>query len=354
MHAVMRMAVLDRILATGSFKIKKWFCSNTLKKRTTHQETTDYDKDLGQIDQVSLDSDDSVKTLGVCWNPGTDTITFRVKDRQEETLTKRRVLSRIAMLYDPLGLAAVVTIRARIAMQNLWRLDKIGWDDRLPPEHSEIWQDLFVDLGKLDTVQFPRCVKPDMASGVPELHVFADASTSAYGAVAYMMWHSTGGTSVCLLTAKGRVAPIRQTTVPRLELMAAPNDPQVLTPNHFLLGRASVNIPQGPYEESRNLHKRFEFVQGLVNRIWKRFIKEYIPTLMKRTTWILKGRQVTIGDIVLLTNPDIPRGKWDLGRITDVYPGHDGIVRNVNVRTKSGQYKRSVQKCCIILEASEQ
>ena len=219
--AVMRMAVLDRILATGSFKIKKWFCSNTLKKRTTHQETTDYDKDLGQIDQVSLDSDDSVKTLGVCWNPGTDTITFRVKDRQEETLTKRRVLSRIAMLYDPLGLAAVVTIRARIAMQNLWRLDKIGWDDPLPPEHSEIWQDLFVDLGKLDAVQFPRCVKPDMASGVPELHVFADASTSAYGAVAYMMWHSTGGTSVRLLTAKGRVAPIRQTTVPRLELMAA-------------------------------------------------------------------------------------------------------------------------------------
>ena len=133
-----------------------------------------------------------------------------------------------------------------------------------------------------------------------------------------------------------------------------PNDPQVLTPNHFLLGRASVNIPQGPYEESRNLHKRFEFVQCLVNSIWKRFIKEYIPTLMKRTKWFLKGRQVTIGDIVLLTNPDIPHGKWDLGRITDVYPGHDGIVRNVNVRTKSGQYKRSVQKCCIILEASEQ
>ena len=63
---------------------------------------------------------------------------------------------------------------------------------------------------------------------------------------------------------------------------------------------------------------------------------------------------MTIGDIVLLTNPDIPRGKWDLGRITDVYPGHDGIVRNVNVRTKSGQYKRSVQKRCIILEVPEQ
>lgn len=69
-----------------------------------------------------------------------------------------------------------------------------------------------------------------------------------------------------------------------------PNDPQPVTPNHFLLGRASVEIAQGPFEESRNLHKRFEFVQSLINHFRKRFVRDYLPTLTKRAIWTLKGR----------------------------------------------------------------
>ena len=44
-----------------------------------------------------------------------------------------------------------------------------------------------------------------------------------------------------------------------------PNDPQPLTPNHIILGRATATVPQGPYQETRNLLKRFEFVQMLLN-----------------------------------------------------------------------------------------
>ena len=63
------------------------------------------------------------------------------------------------------------------------------------------------------------------------------------------------------------------------------NDPQPLTPNHFILGRASVQIPQGPFVETKNLHKRFEFVQGLVNQFWKRLIRDYFPTITTRSKW---------------------------------------------------------------------
>lgn len=59
-----------------------------------------------------------------------------------------------------------------------------------------------------------------------------------------------------------------------------------------------------------------------------------------------------IGDIVLLTDQNLPRGKWDLARIIETYPGHDGVVRNVKVQTKTGVYNRSVQRCCPILEAN--
>ena len=131
-----------------------------------------------------------------------------------------------------------------------------------------------------------------------------------------------------------------------------PNDLKPLTPNHFLLGRASTAVPQGPFEDSNNPRKTFEFVQTLVNYFWRRFIREYLVTLMRRPKWQRKERQISVGDLVLLVDFNAPRGKWNLALVKDVYPGSDGVVRNVLVKTASGEYKRSVQKCCVICEAN--
>jgi hypothetical protein len=132
-----------------------------------------------------------------------------------------------------------------------------------------------------------------------------------------------------------------------------PNDLQPLTPNHFMLGRATNDLPQGPFHESTNLNKRFEYIQQLVQHFWNRFIREYLPTLMKRVKWMSKGRQFEIGDIVtivLIVDYNLPRAKWNLGRVVNTFPGKDGVVRNVQLRTQNGEYKRSVQKSCLILE----
>lgn len=129
-----------------------------------------------------------------------------------------------------------------------------------------------------------------------------------------------------------------------------PNDLQSLTPNHFLFGRAGKEIPQGPFEETKNLHKRFLFVQSLVKQFWRRFSREYLHTLMQRVKWKQAGRQLSVGDIVLVVDKDLPRGKWDLARVIETFPGDEGIVRNVKIWTKSGYFRRSVQRCCLILE----
>ena len=76
-------------------------------------------------------------------------------------------------------------------------------------------------MESLTTIRFPPCLKPDDANGLSQLHVFSDASVHAYGAAAYLRWPRPGGAEVRLVAAKARVAPIRQTTIPRLELMAA-------------------------------------------------------------------------------------------------------------------------------------
>ena len=104
-----------------------------------------------------------------------------------------------------------------------------------------------------------------------------------------------------------------------------PGDLQPLTPNHPLLGRASSCVPQGAFEEVRNPRKRFEFVQSLAHHFWRRFIREYVPTLMLRSKWRTKGRQIKVGDVVLLVDFNVPRGKWELVLVKEVYPGTDGV-----------------------------
>ena len=80
---------------------------------------------------------------------------------------------------------------------------------------------MFKEIESLKNVEFPRCLQPKEVSGVSELHVFADASKTAYGAVAYLVWMTPHVPHVSLVSAKARVAPLHHTTIPRLELMAA-------------------------------------------------------------------------------------------------------------------------------------
>ena len=128
------------------------------------------------------------------------------------------------------------------------------------------------------------------------------------------------------------------------------NDLQPLTPNHLILGRATRAAPQGPFREVKNGRKRFEYVQSLIQQFWGRFHREYLQSLMRRSKWQQKERQLKVSDIVMMVEDNKTRGKCNLTRIVEVHSGKDGVVRNICVQTKSGTYKRSVQKCCLLLE----
>lgn len=111
---------VDKVLATGSFKIKEWLCSSTVEKASE----SDQPKQVSVSESipepvtsiVNLDGEEENKTLGVVWNLKRDVIGFASKEVKVERLTKRSVLSNISKLYDPLGLASAVTIKARIAL----------------------------------------------------------------------------------------------------------------------------------------------------------------------------------------------------------------------------------------------
>ena len=75
------------------------------------------------------------------------------------------------------------------------------------------------------------------------------------------------------------------------------------------------------------------------------------PLLVPRKKWNTARRNVRVDDIVVLSDPNAVRGNWTLGRVAHVYPGSDGKVRNIKVRTAKAEYKRPVSKVAVIYPA---
>lgn len=76
---------------------------------------------------------------------------------------------------------------------------------------------------------------------------------------------------------------------PLLELSHDPDEPETLTPNHFLIGRSSASAPIGEFDKDDFiLKKQWRATQHLADLFWRRWMKEYRPTLTKRTEWFRK------------------------------------------------------------------
>ncbi|GFX65027.1 integrase catalytic domain-containing protein [Trichonephila clavipes] len=197
---------LINIFAKGGMVLHKWCGNNT---------------ELIEVSENYDFSDPSeIKVLGVYWNPKHDCFSFRVKIGLHELNTKRDVLSTIARIYDPLGLLGPVVAKAKIFLQKLWML-KIDWTDLLPDTINREWRQFVESLQVVNDININRCIVLEQPE-VIELHGFSDASQSAYGAVVYCKSITSDRKMlVHLIASKSRVAPTKQTTIPRLELCVA-------------------------------------------------------------------------------------------------------------------------------------
>ena len=128
-----------------------------------------------------------------------------------------------------------------------------------------------------------------------------------------------------------------------------PNDLEPLTPNHLLQLRAGPTGPPGVFvKQDVYCRRRWIQVQYLADMFWKRWTKEYLPTLQRRGKWLQKKRNVQPGDIVLVVDDNLPRNHWLLGRVLSPLPSGDGLVRTVQVKTQHAILLRPVHKLCMI------
>ncbi|CAL8137402.1 unnamed protein product [Orchesella dallaii] len=105
-------------------------------------------------------------------------------------------------------------------MQEIWTL-KFGWDEPLPTEIQQQWKDYCSQLQDIRKVIIPRCITVS-SSARYEIHGFCDASERAYGVVLYLRAIGNDGQiKVSFITSKAKVAPLKQVTLARLELIGA-------------------------------------------------------------------------------------------------------------------------------------
>jgi hypothetical protein len=73
-----------------------------------------------------------------------------------------------------------------------------------------------------------------------------------------------------------------------------------------------------------------------------------LPRLVPREQWNRKNRNVRVDDWVIIADPNAVPGNWQNGKIIRVFPGDDGLVRNLEVKTATGNYRRPITKFCVI------
>ena len=125
-----------------------------------------------------------------------------------------------------------------------------------------------------------------------------------------------------------------------------------ISPNDILIGRHSR--PPQPEQEARvNPRHLLRSVQNRVAEFWTCWLKYFAPSLLPRNKWFRKRENVKIGDLVLELNPHRKRIQWEMALIVDTYPGEDGLVRKVRIRTQNGEYNRPIHKLCVIATKQE-
>jgi len=128
------------------------------------------------------------------------------------------VLSDIARVFDPLGLMFPITFWTKYQMQRLWT-SGVSWDEPIPADIETSWSRYQSELHLIEHILIPRLTCENMIS--VQLHAFSDSSEKGYAAAIYLRFETTSSIHCQLIIGKSKVAPLKKTTIPRLELYEA-------------------------------------------------------------------------------------------------------------------------------------
>jgi len=141
---------------------------------------------------------------------------------------------------------------------------------------------------------------------------------------------------------------------PLCPMSVDPLDFDFLTPGHFLIGRNLLSLPENNVSvENTHRLSRFQVVSKFSQLLWKRWSHEYLISLQQRSKWRRREKNIQVDDLVVIHDENLAATHWRMGRVTQVHPGSDGLVRVVTLRTATGSIKRPITKVSPLLSSEE-
>ena len=190
---------------------------------------TKFSNEPDVLAEISSDDKDETKEIigvpGQKWNITTDDfLMFPLQQfPKDATLyTQRKIFSLVSSIFDPFGLLSPLAIIIKMVLQQIWKLGR-KWDDLIPQELHNALQKILNSYFAMPEIRIPRTVGNFSKTTSSQLHMFVDASMAAMAAVAYLRTTNSQATlpQVCFLMGKCNFAPIKQMSVPKMELEAA-------------------------------------------------------------------------------------------------------------------------------------
>ncbi|XP_067280641.1 uncharacterized protein [Pseudorasbora parva] len=138
------------------------------------------------------------------------------RSKTPNPLTRRQLLSQVASLYDPIGLATPAKQKGAILVRKAFQetggktLTRDTWDTPLSEKLREEAIHLFEEYTRLNQITFHRSLTPVKRIGEPWGITFSDGSDQSYGAVAYFRWETEQGILVRLVESKAKLTPLDQ------------------------------------------------------------------------------------------------------------------------------------------------
>ncbi|KAH0815897.1 hypothetical protein GEV33_006893 [Tenebrio molitor] len=305
---------------------------------------------------VSFDKDAYTKTLGLFWNPNHDSLRYQVKQCDTpKGLTKREILSKTAQ-------SRLASMWCNVRAQHFF--DVTLKDRQL--------------MGRCDVAMLrccavaecrPHLIRDDVALRCSVACLYAPLQLStcvnchcACACVKFSMvigyLKRTIGEVVLsyeeLYTLLTRIEAVLNSR-PLCPLSNDPNDLNPLTSGHFLIEEPLTYISERDLTTKRiNRLTQWQRVEQMRQHFWHRWQRDYLVQNINRSKQ-LRGSgsrpstpALEVSSMVILVEDNTPPLQWKLGRIVELHPGSDGVVRVVSVKTVNGIFKRATRKVCVL------
>ncbi|XP_055590090.1 uncharacterized protein LOC129742241 [Uranotaenia lowii] len=140
-------------------------------------------------------------------------------------------------------------------------------------------------------------------------------------------------------------------------ITALTDDPDNLEPprpEHFLIGEPLQQIPERDVRDvPLNRLNNNQTLQKRIQHFWDRLRVEYLTQLQGRFKRWKTPIEIKIEQLVAIKDDNLPPSRWKMGRVDRVFPGADGVVRVVTLKTASGPFTRPVEKLCVLPASSQ-